>query len=239
MQNRHALLVLTLLMGQLLQAAPESDIDVAKRIQAMLKVGDQKGVGHLVNYPVVRQRPLNQIANEAEFISNWDDFFDAEIIKKITGTEPREVGYNGVMLGDGEVWVSGGQITAINARTVRFEQKMKDVQKKDKAQLFATAQNYDQLNLDCVAGDHHIRIQTEKDTVKYFSWKKVSPLSTAPELVLEGKLKLEGSAGNERYVFKNKGFVYEVYHPYVCGEDCRTYLTVSQGKKTVFKKPCE
>jgi hypothetical protein len=81
--------------------------------------GDKTSVSAMISYPITitldgRHRELE---NATELLKNYDHIFSAKFIKAIKNAVPHNmfVRYDGVMLGDGEVWFdSDGKVKSLN-----------------------------------------------------------------------------------------------------------------------------
>jgi hypothetical protein len=82
-------------------------------------VGDKKLVSTMVNYPVTvtLDGKHHDMANAAELLKNYDLIFSAKFIKSIKDSVPHNmfVRYDGVMLGNGDVWFDvDGKVKSLN-----------------------------------------------------------------------------------------------------------------------------
>jgi hypothetical protein len=81
--------------------------------------GEKKSVSTMINYPITitvdgKHRDL---ANAAELLKNYDRVFSAKFVKAIKDAVPHNmfVRYDGVMLGQGEVWFDAdGKVKSLN-----------------------------------------------------------------------------------------------------------------------------
>lgn len=85
--------------------------DVFDRLQRGVAAADKAGVAALVSYPLeVRvDGKSRRIRNPQEFIASWDGIFTRDLIRVISSQKFGNVFVNwqGVMLGDGQVWING------------------------------------------------------------------------------------------------------------------------------------
>lgn len=85
--------------------------NVFDRLQRGVVAADKAGVAALVSYPLeVRIGGKSQmIRNPQEFIASWDDIFTRDLIQVISSQKFEDVFVNwqGVMVGDGQVWING------------------------------------------------------------------------------------------------------------------------------------
>ena len=138
------------------------------------------------------------------------------------------------------MWFEKGKIRAINSQTTAYEKALQTAIKRDSAKLYPTARFYDEVSFQCRTKDLYIRAQKHGADLRYFAWKVGASLLTKPELELTGgKYDPQGTGGNYNLEFNNNGFTYSlmVGH-YLCGEDCKDYLVISQGDKQLSNEVC-
>lgn len=217
------------------------EFQTAKIFQEALKTNDKQTVAMLMRYPIGREYPLPAIKSPSDFISNWDDFFDASNIPAIIADEPDRVGWRGVMLGSGDVWFDGDRIIAINVRTKMFQKKFNEAKNRESLTIHPSARGYKSVALMCNTSTKSIRIQEHNDGIHYFVWKRGASLLEKPELDLKGTQEFEGSGGNSTYTFKNRNYSYALYVPVICGEpaSCSDTLTVSKEGKELSSQICK
>jgi len=85
---------------------------------------DKPTIAALISYPLKRQYPIPDIKNEAEFINRFDEVFDDELAKVIAAsninTDWDKVGWRGIMLNNGVMWVdTDGKIIAVNTQNAK------------------------------------------------------------------------------------------------------------------------
>ena len=82
-------------------------IDDLKRLFDPL---DKEAVAQQIHYPILIKYPL-EIRNEAELLEHWDLIFDDKLVSRIADSSASDwskVGWRGVMLDNGAVWVNEG-----------------------------------------------------------------------------------------------------------------------------------
>lgn len=90
---------------------PKAYHDVFDRLQKAMAAGDKAAVAALVSYPLdakVDGNPI-KIANAQDFVANWDQIVTPQIAKAVADQQFASVmvNQNGLMIGSGEVWISG------------------------------------------------------------------------------------------------------------------------------------
>ena len=117
--------------------------DKVASINNVIDLFKQKEVDKILNiisFPLHRQYPIQSIKDKTEFTQRFSEVFDKILIDKIANSKIEqwsEVGWRGIMLDDGVVWManSDGVITAVNYQS-DFEKKLrKDLIAKEKENL--------------------------------------------------------------------------------------------------------
>ncbi|NJR76578.1 MAG: hypothetical protein HC773_29510 [Scytonema sp. CRU_2_7] len=109
----------------------------------LFKLNNVDKISDIISFPLSRQYPIPCIKNKIEFNKRFSEVFDKILIEKIANSKIEqwaEVGWRGIMLDDGVVWManSDGVITAVNYQS-DFEKKLKaDLIAKDKENLHAS-----------------------------------------------------------------------------------------------------
>ncbi len=84
---------------------------VFDRLQQGILSNDKVAVASLVNYPLEVQidGKKHKVRNANEFVSSWDRIVTPEIVEVVSKQRYRDlfVNWQGVMLGDGQVWING------------------------------------------------------------------------------------------------------------------------------------
>jgi len=174
-------------------------------------------IAKLVSYPLEREAPLPAIKNEKEFIQRFNDVFDQHLLNSIVTSQPQkdwdEVGWRGIMLGDGDIWINyDGQISAINYQSPTELMVSNRLRAKGRRAMHRSVSQYAASVLDWHTKRFHIRVDELKDgQLRYTSWSKGKRVSEQPDLILHnGKLQMDGSGRNQSYVFYNKEYKYQL-----------------------------
>lgn len=85
---------------------------------------DKAAIASLVYYPLKRRYPIPDIKDEAELINRFDEVFDDELTAVIASssidTDWDSVGWRGIMLNNGVMWVdTDGKIIAVNTQNAK------------------------------------------------------------------------------------------------------------------------
>lgn len=218
----------------------EEDYKAAAALQEALKNNERQKVAVIISYPLKRAFPLSEVTNPQEFLAQWDEFFDAELIERLTKQQPEEMGWRGVMLEHGCVWFSEGKISALNCETEEYKKAWEAAKQKESNTLYRTARNYDALEFECRTDSLHIRAQRHGKNLRYFAWKNGQSLATKPQLALQnGVYDFQGSGGNHNLIFSNPPYVYTLEVTRLCGDDCNSYIVVSKGKEEISRRACK
>jgi len=216
-----------------------SDFKTADLLKAALKENNRAAVADLVFYPFEREYPLPPINSAADFLVNWDHYFDNSFIEAILKDAPSQIGWRGVQINNGMIWFKDGKVWKIHHRTERFQKMFSEVKSKEAANIHPTARGYSNLVVQCSTQTKLIRIQEHENLIRYYVWKKETDLSSAPELTLSGERIFDGSGGNSRFLFKNSAYTYELSLPVLCEESvCEKTLSVFQNNVEISSQAC-
>lgn len=172
-------------------------------------------LSRLISYPLKRQYPIPAINNQQEFIKRFDEIFDDSlkntIIDSDAATDWSEVGWRGIMLLNGLVWMdTDGKIIAINYQSKTEKQLEKTLIQADKNKLHPSLVTF--KNPVCILETAKFRIRIDElssGEYRYASWPITKTMSESPDLVLsKGKVLMDGSGGNHRFEFKNGVYLY-------------------------------
>lgn len=187
-----------------------------KSFIANVKSNNKAGVATFISFPLQREYPIPSVKNKADFIKRYDQIFDTALKNKIIKSNPTkdwsEMGWRGIMLLQGDIWMdTDGKVITINYQS--------QYEKKQKTKLIASEKG--KLNPAiatfkapvCVLETSKFRIRIDdlgNDNFRYASWSIKKAMSDAPDLVItKGKDISDGSGGNHHYEFKKGNFTYE------------------------------
>jgi len=93
--------------------------DIVKPFWNAVQNNDRKKIIDLIHYPLKRQYPIPQINNKLEMNERYEIVFDETLLNIIKNssieTDWSDVGWQGIMLGNGKVWIDyNGKIIAVN-----------------------------------------------------------------------------------------------------------------------------
>ena len=182
---------------------------------AAFKAEDKTAIAAHIRYPLKRQYPLPDIKNEAEFINRFDEVFDEELVAVIgssnINTDWDNVGWRGIMLNNGVMWVdTDGKVIAVNTQNTTEQAHAEKLIAQDKQSLHSSIKTFQKPILDWDTAKYRVRIDDLGDgNFRYASWSIDKSPSDKPDIVLiNGDITFEGSGGNHHYTFKNGRYSY-------------------------------
>lgn len=222
--RRWAVLVL-MSLGWLLAMAPahaeEPQLGAEYRplVQKVIdaaKARDHQALANQMKYPFKQEYPIPIIKSPSEMLVRFDEVFDDAILKSIAtsriGQDWQTMGWRGIMLGSGEVWLDfDGKVVAINHQTAQAAELKATLIARQKSDLYPGLREYQRPELMWQTEKFTIRIDELGDGhYRYASWAKGKALSDKPDLVLSnGTVRVEGTGGNHTYQFKSGPYRYE------------------------------
>ncbi|MDQ6528615.1 hypothetical protein [Flavobacterium sp. LHD-85] len=209
-----------------------------------VKNGDKEAIAKRIKFPFKREYPIPSVKDKADFVKRYNQIFDKVLIEKITKSDPEkdwsEVGWRGIMLNRGDMWIDiDGRIISINHQSDE-ELKMKNsliaVQKKN---VNVSISNFKEPVAILETSKFRIRIDDlGNDNYRYASWSIKKEMTETPDLVIEnGVFFADGTGGNHHYEFKKGNFKYEC-HFTVLGEknSAPAALLVYQSGKEILSQ---
>ncbi len=126
---KNVLICILLFLNFKLVFSQELDANYQGKISQLIecfKNNDKEKIADLIVYPLSRVYPIPAINSEKELISRFDEIFDDTLIRMINSSNPAldwsEVGWRGIMLLNGEIWVdTDGKIIGINYQTSKSQ----------------------------------------------------------------------------------------------------------------------
>ena len=189
-------------------------IENIKKVISLFQQRDIDSIGEILSYPLKREYPIANIQNETEFKERFSDVFDENIIDKIASSQLSqwsEVGWRGIMLDNGLLWIDDdGKIIALNYQS-DFEKGQKDkLLISDKESLDKSLRNFESAIYKVRTKNYLIRIdELKQNKYRYEAWKIDADEFTIPDLVLKnGIFEFQGSGGNHIITFKNGKYSY-------------------------------
>jgi hypothetical protein len=172
----------------------------------------------IVTYPIERPYPMPPIRNKEELKKRYSELFDDYLTSLIVNSNSTQdwsdVGYRGIMLNRGTVWIDyDGKLISTNY----ISEKEKAVQQEwidyERGLLHVSLKEFQKPIYTIETAKFIVRIDLlEKRRFRYASWSKGAKLSDEPDLILNNGVKMfEGTGGNHHYKFTNGQYSYVVY----------------------------
>lgn len=201
-------------------------------------------ISSIIRFPLRREYSIPAIQDKKEFKQRFSEVFDKILIDKIANSKIEqwsEVGWRGIMLDDGVVWManSDGIITAVNYQS-DFEKKLRsDLIAKEKENLHISLKTFESPTYKIRTKNYLIRVdELNNDKYRYASWKISEKETSKPDIILNnGELKFEGSGGNHIITFVQGKYTYKVYRN-IIGEENSPDITleIEKDSKTVLSE---
>ncbi|MFM5426638.1 hypothetical protein ACET8G_07120 [Aeromonas veronii] len=177
---------------------------------------DHQALANQMKYPFKQEYPIPAIKTPAEMLIRFDEVFDDVILKSIAtsrvGQDWQTMGWRGIMLGSGEVWMDfDGKVIGINHQTAQAAKLKAELIARQKSGLHPSVREYKSPELMWQTEKFTIRIDELDDGhYRYASWARDKTPADKPDLVLKnGTVKVEGTGGNHTYLFTSGPYRYE------------------------------
>lgn len=177
---------------------------------------DHQALANQMKYPFKQEYPIPAIKTPAEMLTRFDEVFDDVILTSIAtsrvGQDWQTMGWRGIMLGSGEVWMDfDGKVIGINHQTAQAAKLKAELIAGQKSELHPSVREYKSPELMWQTEKFAIRIDELDDGhYRYASWARGKTLADKPDLVLKnGTVRVEGTGGNHTYLFTSGPYRYE------------------------------
>ncbi|MBC6485239.1 hypothetical protein [Aeromonas hydrophila] len=177
---------------------------------------DPQVLARQIKYPFKQEYPIPVIKSPSEMVARFDEVFDDAILNSIAssrvGQDWQAMGWRGIMLGSGEVWLDfDGKVIGINHQTAQAAKLKAELIARQKSELHPSVREYKSPELMWQTAKFTIRIDELGDgRYRYASWAKGKTLADKPDLVLKnGAVRVEGTGGNHTYLFTSGPYRYE------------------------------
>ncbi|TPN87569.1 hypothetical protein [Aquimarina algicola] len=202
---------------------------------------------NLISYPLKREYPLPDIKDETDFINWYSEVFDDhlinEIIKSNLDKDWSAVGWRGIMLNNGTLWLDyEGKLLGVNYQSDAERTKIKKLIEIDRSSVHQTLKKYRQPVIILETKKFRVRIdELENETYRYASWSINSKMSEKPDLIIKSrKLFFEGSGGNHRYEFNNGNYKYVCSINIIGAMDTPPAdLLIYENEKEILSQPAQ
>lgn len=220
--------------------------EVEKTVKEFIKYvknGQRDKIAAPISYPFERNYPIPDIKSKQEFMSRYKEVFDDSLEKLIIKSSPSKdwggVGWRGIMLFNGTLWLDyDGRLMAVNYQSNVERRRWEDLVQDEKRTLHESVKNYVRPIHILETKKYRIRIDDMAEgNFRYSSWPITSKMSDKPDIVLQsGEVVSEGSGGNHYYEFKNGDYTYQC-SIILMGEDTSppALLTVYKNDKEILR----
>ncbi|MBZ4035756.1 hypothetical protein K6T82_13330 [Flavobacterium sp. 17A] len=209
-----------------------------------VKNGDKEAISKRIKFPFKRNYPIPSVKDKADFVKRYNQIFDKVLIEKITKSDPAkdwsEVGWRGIMLNRGDMWIdTDGRIISINNQSdeeLKLKNELIAAQKKN---VNASLSKFKEPVAILETSKFRIRIDDlGNNNFRYASWSIKKKMTDTPDLVIEnGVFVADGTGGNHYYEFKKGNFKYECYFIVLGEKDSPpATLTVYQSGKEILSQ---
>jgi hypothetical protein len=244
MSNRIIIVALFSLISNLTSAQvskKEYQVIISKFIEE-IKNGEQEKIANRSNFPFFREYPIPKIKSKQEFIKRYNDIFDDNlkmmIIKSNPATDWSDVGWRGIMLNQGDVWLEyDGRLACVNYQSKSEAELQSQLIENDKKNIHPSLSQYKRPVCILETSTYRIRIDDlGNENYRYACWAINKSQMDKPDLILDkGVHNVEGSAANSVFKFQNGEYVYECFID-ALGDKPPASLTVYKGDKEILSQ---
>ncbi|HZU52371.1 MAG TPA: hypothetical protein VFF77_00625 [Holophagaceae bacterium] len=221
-----ALRALVFLAPAVLMAQGADDSVDAVKISALIQViasKDHSQIARLIHYPLGRAYPVPPIKSESECLKRFDEVFDEALLADISRSDPKNdwerVGWRGIMLGNGEVWLDDdSKIIAINHETEKAKAVRAHLIDRQKQRLPAALRDFDEPVMEWSTKHFLIRVDLKGDDYRLLVFKGHS-YAMPVHILSHGNHEFEGSGGNYHIDWESEGRTYRIYADDMSHED--------------------
>jgi hypothetical protein len=217
------LIILIIAIGfDTLNGKAQDSLEIARdfrEIVRLIKTDSTSKLAKLVNFPLKRPNPIQDILTANDFALYAPLLFDSSFKSKLLSYNDSIIfyhnGYYGLVGGlfHGDIWINeNGLIESINTHSAaELELQMKlthEIQRKIYPSIKAWMENV----LVCETDKFLIRVDLlDNYELRYVAWNKPKKIDTKPDLVLnKGVQEFHGTMGGVSYTFKNDKYYYQI-----------------------------
>jgi len=216
-----------------------------KDVQSVIKLFKNKNITAISNnitYPLHREEPIPSIANATQMKQRFNQVFDTQLIQEIANSKPSQwesMGWRGVMLNGGTIWLDGHKIKAINYSSDAEQKYKAQLISQQKNQLHSSVKNFKTPELQFKTAKFQVRIDAMPNgKYRYASWGTKQSQAAKPDLILnQGRVEMDGSGGDHHYIFNSGTYQYVVYRNVLgTSETPDVTLEVTQKGKKILSQ---
>jgi hypothetical protein len=202
----------------LAQEDQENYQEVVKTFISSIKNKNKEQLAERTRFPLRRAYPLADIKDKADFLNRYEEIFDTKLFKEIITSDPAKdwskVGWRGIMLNSGTLWLDeDGQLISINYQSQYEITKRAQLIQAEKDALHSSLQEFKEPILILKTSKFQVRIDDLGEAgYRYASWGIDNTMKEQADLVLsKGTLTFDGSGGNHYYEFINGDYKYTCF----------------------------
>lgn len=196
----------------------EASYKLVNDFKAAFQKGNPQEIAKFIEFPLVREAPIPSIDTPADFVKRFEEVFDSKLSNMIknsnTAEDWQEVGWRGIMLNSGVLWLNyEGKVIAVNYQS-SAEEKLKHTSlASEKTKLHKSLRAFEKPILDWQTKKTRVRIDAiGNGKYRYAAWPKGKSPATKPSVIISnGKRVADGMSGNHYYEFHNKGRTHRVH----------------------------
>ncbi|RZK79625.1 MAG: hypothetical protein EOO92_08945 [Pedobacter sp.] len=210
---------LIILFSTCLAFSQQLDIKYHKAVSDFItsvKSNQSQTIANKIKFPLKREYPLPSIKDRNDFIKRYKELFDDQLLILITKSDVKTdwsaMGWRGIMLPNGSVWLDyDGKLIAINYQTNAEKLKRIKLINADKLILYISLRQFKNPILQMRTNKFKVRIdELANGSYRYASWPLKEVMSSKPSLIIHnGKYIPEGSGGNYSFKFLSGNYRYE------------------------------
>lgn len=212
-----------------------------------IKKSNVEKLDSIISYPIGRPHPIPPIKDKQELKKRYSEIFDDSLTSLIINSNIKEdwsdVGWRGIMLYNGVVWLDyDGRFLGTNY----VSKKEKDIENHwieyERDLLHSDLKEFVKPIHTIETDKFMVRIDLLKNQkYRYASWTKHSQLSSKPDLVIgNGEWTPDGSGGNHHFTFSNAEYRYTIYVNVLRSVETPPFnLEVTKLNKVILNQPAE
>lgn len=215
---------------------------VVKSFVDIIKKREVNSLAKIMSFPFRREQPFSDIKDSMDLVTRYNEVFDdslsALIINSSLVNDWSSVGWRGIMLHNGLLWLDyDGKLIRVNYQSPAEQSRKKVLETAERDSLHSSSSTYIKNHIKLETDSFKIRIdEIGISEFRYVAWHADSSTTSLPMEVIEGgKIFIEGSGGNYRLEFKNGTITYEI-EVIVMGEDGSppARLNIYENEKTII-----
>lgn len=239
------LFLTTLLLITSSTFAADLNVTQQKQVQHIIDLFKKHNINLItqnISYPLNREEPIPSIDSPKEMKARFNQIFDSKLSQQIANSKPSQwsdVGWRGIMLDNGTIWLDNGKITAINYSSTAEQSYKNQLISTQKHTLYSSLKKFKAPIFQFKTAKFQVRIdEISQGKYRYASWAVNQSQSSKPDLILNnGTVTMDGSGGNHFYTFKSGAFQYIVYRNIMGSSDTADVeLTVTKNGKQVLNQ---